>query len=76
MFLSDETTSLQGAIPKLGADKIRELIAVPYGRRTIEQRTQPNAGHAGDGLQRPLRSRFRRRLSTSIDMTSDGKHWP
>ena len=32
-------------------------------------------GRAGDGLQRPLRSRFRQQLRRSVDMTSDVKSW-
>src|SRR5919108_6569189 len=33
-------------------------------------------GCAADCLQRPLRSRFRQRLTPGVDMTSDVKSWP
>jgi hypothetical protein len=39
------------------------MICMPCTRRAEHWR-------AGDGLQRPLRSRFRRRLMPGVDMTS------
>jgi len=45
------------------------------GDSVVPTRTFAEQWHAGDGLQRALRSRFLPRLMPGVDMTSAVKSW-
>ena len=53
------------------------MVGVPvllgWGSPAALSRPMPNYARAGDGVQRPLRSRFPPRLTPSVAMTSDVK---